>query len=137
MSTVTRPLPSPLDLTGQFYRHLAQGSLRLQRCETCNTYRHIPREMCPTCYSDQWEWARCSGRGEVHTWTTTVRALHPAFTDTPFVLATVTMEEGPRLLGRLIDVPPELIRVGLPVQVELSVIAPEIGILGFRSRSAT
>ena len=135
MNVVTRPLPSSDGLTGQFYRHLAQGELRLQRCKACNTFRHIPRVLCPSCHGDEWEWIVASGLGEVFSWTTTMRAMHPAFADVPLIIATVALQEGPRLLARLIGVPPEAVKIGLPVQVDFLPVGENVAIAQFRPRN--
>ncbi|MFC8450004.1 Zn-ribbon domain-containing OB-fold protein [Kitasatospora sp. NPDC057223] len=58
-------------------------------------YLAVPRYLCHDCSSAQVRWALCSGRGSLYSWTTTHRALYPAFPQTPFTSAAVTLEEGP------------------------------------------
>jgi uncharacterized protein len=126
------PLPVMTDLTAEFYGHLAGGTLHLQQCTACGTFRHLPRYLCPSCHGDGWAWQACSGRGEVLSWTTTMRPLHPAFTDLPMTLVTVTMAEGPRVLGRLVDVAPEELRAGMPVVIAPKTVAEGLAIPEFR-----
>ena len=46
-------------------------------------------------------------------------ALHPAFAgDAPYAPVIVEMDEGVRMLGRVLDCPPEALAIGMPVAVE-------------------
>lgn len=117
--TPPRPLPAMDGLAGEFYRWCAQGELRFQRCSDCGHWRHVPREICARCGSFAWTWARSSGRGKVFSWTEVVRPLHPAFAgDAPYAPVIVAMDEGVRMLGRVLDCPPEALAIGMPVAVE-------------------
>lgn len=78
------------------------GVLVLQKCGECALIRHYPQALCPACQSAAVGPAQSSGRGVVHSWTVTHHAFDPAFAaDVPYVLATVDMAEGVRVLGRL------------------------------------
>lgn len=129
----SRPLPRLVGLTADFYGFLAQHELRFQRCLNCGKWRHLPRELCPSCWSDRYEWALSSRRGTVFTWTTTERALHPAFTDTPFAQVIVELEEGPRVMTQ-VKFPVGKLEHGLPVVMEFEEIAP--GLVGAVARKA-
>jgi hypothetical protein len=84
---------------------------------TCGTWRHLPRPICAACHGTAWSWERSSGRGRVYTWTVTHRSLHPAFTGVPYAQVVVEMDEGPRVLSWVVDVPPEELEFGMPVDV--------------------
>jgi uncharacterized OB-fold protein len=60
---------------------------------------------------------RSGGRGEVYSWTVTHRSLHPAFTGVPYAQVIVEMDEGPRVLSWVVDVPPEELEFGMRVNV--------------------
>jgi uncharacterized OB-fold protein len=63
-------------------------------------------------------WRQVSGRGAVHSWTIAHHPFHPGFKDDlPYVLATVDLEEGVRMIAQLRGVPPEQLAIGLPVEV--------------------
>jgi len=131
----TKPLPVLEGLTAQFYDWCKQGELRFQRCTDCSTWRHVPREMCADCGSWSWEWARSSGRGTVFTWTTAARALHPAFKDSaPYAPVVVEMEEGVRLLSQVIDVAPDALLIGMPVEVTFDPVTDEVTLPKFKTR---
>jgi uncharacterized OB-fold protein len=131
-----KPLPAPEGLTREFYDWCGKHELRFQRCTGCGTWRHVPRELCAECGSWDWEWARSSGRGSVFTWTVVVHALHPAFReDTPFAPTVVELEEGVRLLSRVVDCPPDQLEIGMPVEVVFDDVTPELSLPKFRRRA--
>lgn len=126
------PRPRLSGLTGEFYGWLHRHELRFQRCLGCGQYRHVPRELCAGCGSDTWEWARSSGRGHVFTWTTTYRALHPAFVDVPFTQVVVELEEGPRMLSTVEGVGDSDLEIGMPVEVFFDDVDDELTLARFR-----
>ena len=128
-----KPLPHLDGLTGQFYDWCRRRELRFQRCTRCQTWRHVPREMCAACGSWEWEWAQSSGRGRVFTWTLVARAMHPAFQhDTPYAAVVIEMEEGVRLVSHVIDCAPDELEIGMPVEVDFDDVTPEVTLPKFR-----
>ena len=114
-----RPLPLMTGMTEEFYQHCAAGELRFQRCSDCGTWRHVPRELCAACGSFEWAWDLSSGKGRVFTWTVVVRPLHPAFSgQEPYAPVVVEMEEGVRVLARVMDCTPEELEMDMPVEVD-------------------
>lgn len=100
----TPPLPSLEGLTAEFYGHCRRQELSFQRCSSCGRWRHVPRLACVGCGSNAWSWQRSSGRGVVFSFTVIHRALHPGFDeDVPFVCAVVEMDEGVRMVARIVD----------------------------------
>ena len=73
--------------------------------------------LCPRCAGDAWHWHRCTGDGRLYSWTTTHRPLHPSFTATPFTVAIVELDEGPRIVAPLLNCDEGDLRVGLPVRL--------------------
>jgi uncharacterized protein len=97
-----------------FWEGTARGVLRIQRCGACGLLRHPPGPMCPSCGATEPKYVVASGRGEVFSF---VVHHHPPVPGRalPFVVALVQLEEGVRMLAELVDLPPEEVRVGLPV----------------------
>jgi hypothetical protein len=126
------PRPRLSGLTGEFYGWLRRHELRFQRCTACGRYRHVPSELCPQCASDAWEWAPSSGRGTIFTWSTTYRALHPAFVDTPFTQAVVELEEGPRVISSVEGVGEDDLKIGMAVEVVFDDVDDELTLARFR-----
>lgn len=134
-ASIPRPLPKLEGATGQFYDWCRKGELRFQRCTSCGTFRHPPRELCAECRSFDWEWARSTGQGTVFTYTIVERALHPAFAGaTPYAAAVVELAEGVRLLSRVVDRPPEQLRIGMPVLVDFEALSETVTVPVFRLR---
>lgn len=130
--SATSVLPRMFGLTAQFYGWLAAGELRLQRCSECGVFRHVPRVLCPACASDRWDWQRSTGRGRVYSWTTTVRPLHPAFTETPVTLVVVALDEGPRILAQLVDVAEGQVEMGMPVEATFVTVSKDVAVVQFK-----
>ncbi len=119
MSDYTKLSPQPTADTQPYWDGLNAHRLRLQRCADCGKVRHYPRPVCDACYSMRAEWFDASGRGRVHSWTTTHHAFHPGFKpDLPYTLLTVDLDEGVRMNAQLRGLDPAGLRIGLPVRVD-------------------
>ena len=133
MSEYNKPLPGLEGLTKQFYDFCKLEELHFQRCSACHTFRHVPREVCASCNSFDWQWVRSSGVGSVYTWTVVERALHPAFgDDTPLAPVVVEMAEGVRLLATMLDCPAAELRIGMPVKIAYEAVTDEVTLPRFR-----
>ena len=131
--TYSKPLPALDGLTKEFYNWCRRGDLRFQRCTACQTWRHVPRPMCAACGSFEATWQRSSGRGTVFSWTVTERAMHPAFRDaTPYAPVIIEMEEGVRLVSEVLHCSPDELEIGMPVELVLDHVTPEITLPKFR-----
>ena len=76
---------------------------------------------------------RASGRGEI--WATTV--IHPptlsAFADrTPYAAVVVRLEEGVFCVSNVVDVEPDDITIGMPVEVAITEVEPGLRLPLFR-----
>ena len=116
--TAPRPFLEPSALSAGFWEAAGRGELVVQRCDGCGLRRHYPQEMCAECHSAAWSWSALSGRGVVYTFTVTHQVFHPAWAGAaPYVVATIELDEGVRMVA---DLPPEDvadIAIGLPVEV--------------------
>jgi uncharacterized OB-fold protein len=115
---MTRPMPVPTAISAGFWEAARRHELVIQRCTSCERYRHYPQPRCPHCGSDDWSWAPVSGRGTIYTYTVTHHSFHPAWADLrPYAVATVELPEGVRMVS---DLPPEDtadVAIGAPVEV--------------------
>lgn len=132
-SAYAKPLPSLEGTTGEFYQYCRNHELRFQRCTQCGTWRHVPRDMCAQCGSWDWEWERSSGCGKLYTWTVVTYPMHPAFADeVPYAVALIEMEEGPRIVSRIVDVAPQDLRAGMLVEVIFDAVTPDVTLPRFK-----
>ena len=115
-----KPLPVPTPETAPYWEGLKRHELRIQRCRDCSRAYFYPRPFCPRCFSANVEWFTASGKAKLHTYEVIHRAA-PAFAgDTPYVLAVVELEEGPRMMTNIIGVDPEPADLVLDMPLEIS-----------------
>jgi uncharacterized OB-fold protein len=127
-----KPLPEPSESTRPFWEGTRAHELRLQRCRDCRKHIFYPRLVCPFCLSDNLDWVTASGKGKVYSYTVVRRAMHPAFReDVPYVLAIVQLEEGPRITTNIVGVPPQEVRVDMPVRAAYDDVTPDLTLLKF------
>lgn len=128
-----RPLPV-IDLDNEpFWNAVREHRLVLQRCAECLLYRQPPMPMCPHCNSFEQEWVESTGRGKVHSWEIVRVPSHPFFSNVPYNVVLVEMDEGPRLFGNLLDVDPEDIHDGMSVRVDFVDIEEDFTLYQFRA----
>jgi hypothetical protein len=115
-----RPHPDPEPLVRPFWDAVAAGRLDLQRCAACGRHVFYPRAICSHCGQGPLEWVTASGLGTVHAYTVAHRAPEPFSSEVPFVVALVDLDEGVRMMTRLVDVEPAQVSIGLPVKLSIS-----------------
>ena len=105
-----------------FWEGTRAGELRIQRCDGCGRFRHLPTPMCPECSSLQYDWTTVSGRGVVYSFVIVRHPVHPAIREreqTPYNICMIELEEqeGLRVCSNVLHVAPEDISIGMPVRV--------------------
>ncbi|MFM1654140.1 Zn-ribbon domain-containing OB-fold protein [Brevibacillus sp. B_LB10_24] len=95
-------IPKPLidDDSRPYWEGLKRGELLIQRCGDCNQSIFYPRALCPHCFSERVSWEKASGRGRIYSYTVVHRAFGPY--ETPYVVAIVELEEGVRMMTRIL-----------------------------------
>ena len=101
-----------------FRTQLAEGRFVIQRCEVCATHVFYPRSLCPHCGSAELATVQASGRGVVYS--TSVNRRRPE-AGGPINIALVDLEEGPRLMTRVEDMAPDVVRIGMAVSARIRV----------------
>jgi uncharacterized OB-fold protein len=114
-----RAFPVPDAVTRPFWDGVAEGVLRIQRCRGCDRHVFYPRAVCPFCMDADLEWMEASGAGVVHSFTVVHRAPPDYRDEVPYVVALVDLAEGVRMMTRLVDVAPDRVTVGMPVEVTI------------------
>ena len=95
----------------------ALGRLAMRYCLGCDTPQWPPRYNCVRCLGFDFEWREVADRGELFTYFVARKALHPSLADdVPYATAAVVLPIGVKLLGRLVDVELDDIRIGMPVR---------------------
>ena len=114
-----KPIPVPTPETQPFWDGCAEGMLRIQRCADCGRPYFYPRPVCPTCASRNVAWFTASGRATLYSYVINHRPA-PGFEDeTPYAIAVVELEEGPRMMTNIVGLPatPEALELDMPLQV--------------------
>ena len=87
--------------------------------------------MCPHCRSLEWDFARASGRGTIHSYVVAEHPPIPPFAY-PNVIVLVDLAEGTRLVSRLMGLAPEEVAIGLPVVADFETVDADLALHFFR-----
>jgi uncharacterized OB-fold protein len=99
---------------GTFVEYCKKGQLAYQVCTDDGQAVFYPRVIAPRSGSTNLEWRVSKGLGTVHA--TTV--LHMKDT-APYNIALIDVDEGFRMMGRVEDIDPMQVRIGMRVQVRM------------------
>ncbi len=128
-----KPLPFVTEESRPFWEGCQQGKLLLQYCTECHRHQFYPRLYCMQCGSNALRWVEASGQGVIYSYTTIHQNKSPEFVnDTPYNVAIVQLQEGPRLLSNVVDTDPGELRVDLPVTVLFDQVTDRITLPRFR-----
>ena len=126
MQGAKRPVPPPTSITKAYWERAKQGVFVLPYCRACGTYTYYPRSVCMRCLSRDLEWREASGRGTIYSFAI-VRHPAPGFEGAvPYVIVSVDLEEGTRMMANLLTDDLDSVRIGLPVQVTFEELTPDI-----------
>ena len=119
-----RPLPDVDDpITAPFRDFCRRHELRLQRSRATGRFVFPPRPH----YAGDFDWVRVSGRGRILTFVIVRPPMLPAFAaKVPFTIAVVELEEGPRLVGNLLECTVERVGSGMAVEVVFEDLTPRV-----------
>jgi uncharacterized OB-fold protein len=105
----------PVDLTPALaepaVRAAAEGRLLLARCRACGEAHYYPRVPCPFCGSDDLAEEDAGGAGRIYSFSVTHQAREP------YVIAYVTLAEGPTIMTNIVDTPHEEIAIDQEVEL--------------------
>ena len=123
----------PDDLDEPFWEACRSHQFLLHRCGTCGRH-YWPASCCVEHGSEAMAWVESSGRGEVHTYTVFYQPYIPAWAnDLPYNVAVVQLAEGPFFHTNIVDIAPDALRVGLPVEVVFDDVSDTATIPRFRA----
>lgn len=120
--------------TEGYWRAAAEGRLVATACGACGAITHFPRPFCPTCWSDDVSEAELTGKGTLYAYSVVHNNPMPPFADlVPYVAALVDLDEGPRMMTRLVDVEPAHVRIGMRLCATFERRSDEWGLVLFSS----
>lgn len=128
-----KPIPVVQPWTEEFWKATKKHELFIQKCLGCDSLIFYPRKYCPECWSSNLGWQQASGRAKVNTFTITRDMVEPKFmADLPYVLAMVDLEEGVRMMTRIVECDPEAVEIGMDVEVVFEDITDQHALPLFR-----
>lgn len=117
-----------------YWDYLQKKELRLQKCPKCHQFRFPPYPGCPYCGTPGGDWLPLSGKGKIYSWIVVHHPVDPRIKeDVPYLVVLVELDEGPRLVGRLVGCPPEEIKGEMSVKGKFEVIDDQLTLFNFES----
>ena len=101
-----------------YWEAARQGQLVVQQCDKCGRFQLYPRVVCAGCQGHQLRWAVASGEGTVYSYSVVYRPMANYPDAVPYIVAIVELDEGPRLVTRLVGLSPEDASIGMGVSVD-------------------
>ena len=137
MSDYKKPLPVVQPWSEEFWKAAKQHKLLIQECKECKAKIFYPRKYCPECWSSDLGWSEAGGRAKVYSYTVMMDQVEPKFMeDLPYVLALVDLEEGIRMMTRIVGCKPEEVAFDMDVEVVFEDITEEFSLPYFRPLGA-
>ncbi len=99
-----------------FFNEARAGRLSGIRCRHCAELAIPPKEFCSTCHQRAWEPVPLEGNGTITSFTVIRVPPQGHAVGAPYAVAVVRLAEGVSLLGRIVDIPIDSLRIGLPVK---------------------
>jgi uncharacterized OB-fold protein len=106
--------PTVYPETRPFWDATGEGRLLVKQCDDCGEHHHYPRDACPFCGSERTQWRQASGRGTIYSFSVMRRA------EVPYVIAYVTLDEGPTMMSNIVDADADAVHIGQAVKVKFS-----------------
>ncbi len=132
-----KPIPHPAlwsvlyRSSGTLWEGVKENKLLIQKCKDCGKILHPPRPMCPACHSTEQEYVESSGKGTIYSFVTYNKSPHKAF-KAPYSVILVELEEGPRVISNTVDIKPEDIEIGMPVEIAYEEIDENLTLYKFK-----
>lgn len=121
--------------TAEFWAATAEGRFLLKRCDDCSAVIWYPRGYCPACSSMSTSWFESTGRGTVYAFSITRKGAGVWAAASPYVIAYVELEEGPRVLTNIVGCDVADVHVGMPVEVSWDDTGEGQALYRFRPRA--
>jgi uncharacterized protein len=112
-----RPAPQPTSFTQPFWNATRERRLLLQYCTVARKFQHYPRPVSIYTGRHTIEWRAVAGTGRIYAFTVTHRAPPPFRGQEPYVVATIELDEGVRLMSNIVGCRPADVRVGVRVRL--------------------
>tara|TARA_B100001142_G_scaffold291158_1_gene309165 strand:+ start:522 stop:932 length:411 start_codon:yes stop_codon:yes gene_type:complete len=125
------PVPGPESIP--FWEGVKNHQLMVQKCLRCDHRWFPPSSVCTSCGNRDFEWVTLSGKGTVFSFVVFHRVYHKGWEgELPYVVGIVELEEGPRMLSNIIEVPAENVKCDMPVRVVFDDVTDQLTLPKFK-----
>lgn len=132
-SDYNKPLPKPQKWSEEFWNGTKEHKILLKKCKQCGHIDFPPYMYCTECMSEESEWIESTGKGTIYSFSTTYLGAPPAFVDDqPYTLIFVDLEEGIRLLSRIVDCEIKDVKIGMKVEAVFDAVTEDTTLVMFR-----
>jgi hypothetical protein len=121
------------DVSKVFWDAAKNHKFLYQHCDQCGENIFYPKKICPVCFSADLKWVEASGKGKIYSHTLCISNVAPGFEDdAPYIVATVDLEEGVRLMSNIVDCDYEDIKCDMPVELVFEDVTQDISLPKFK-----
>ena len=113
---VARELPPAYSFSQPYWQATREKKLLIQFCRKTKQYQFYPRPVSVFTGKRDLEWREVPGTGEVFTFTVAWRGPGPFRSHEPYLIATVTLDEGVNIIGNVVNCSRDDIRIGMRVK---------------------
>lgn len=112
-----RPLPTPTNITQEFWDAAKQKRLLLQYDPQAGKYQFYPRGISLYSGKRNLEWRESAGKGSLYSYTETVIPTRGFEDIAPYLIALVELDEGVRLMALLHNCSADDAKIGMRVRL--------------------
>jgi hypothetical protein len=105
----------PAPFTAPYWEATREHRLVIQFCPGAQRYQYFPMPMSQYTGRRNLEWREVPATGQLFSYTVTHRGPGPFGGHEPYVVASVELDVGVRMVGILVGAAPERIEIGMPV----------------------
>lgn len=128
-----KPVPAIDPDSQPYWDGAKEGRLMIQRCKATGQAFLYSRQLVPGVVDSEVEWIEASGRGTIYSYTVARRPAGQLFADdVPYVVVSVTLEEGARVMSNLVTDDPDGVKIGQEVEVFFDQVSDELTIPKFK-----
>ena len=128
-----KPVPVVDPDSAPYWEGAKEKRLMIQKDRKSGKCFLYSRRLVPGVDDSQVEWVQASGRGTIYSFTVAHAPAGPAFKeDLPYVIASIELDEGARILTNIVTDQPDSLRIGQPVEVLFDKVSDELTIPKFR-----
>ncbi len=117
-----------------YERALKCGTLLGLRCRKCRRVYAIPRAVCSECCSLDLRVVKLQPRGKVYSYTVVRFPPKSVNAEGPVLVCLIDLVNGAQILGRLVDIEPDRVRIGMEVEGFVPIDVNGLVIPGFLAR---